>query len=91
MDVMIRKWPLDADRPARCSHGVEELFRVADTGVGIPPEVLPSTFDSFFTTKEEGLGLGLFVSRSIITQHGGTIEVESALGEGTCLSIFLPE
>src|SRR5690606_30676801 len=32
IDVMIRKWPLDADRPARCSHGVEELFRVADTG-----------------------------------------------------------
>ena len=72
----------------RVSGGV--CIRVADTGVGIAPEVLPLMFESFFTTKEEGLGLGLFVSQSIVSQHGGTIEVESTLGVGTTLRIVLP-
>jgi signal transduction histidine kinase len=66
---------------------------VADTGIGIPPEHLPLLFEPFFTTKQpgEGRGLGLSVSASIIKRYGGTIEVESALGQGTTFQIFLPE
>ena len=65
---------------------------VADTGTGIPPEVLPSIFDPFFTTKEpgEGTGLGLSVSYSIIKKHGGDIQVASEPGRGTVFHVCLP-
>jgi signal transduction histidine kinase len=65
---------------------------VKDTGVGIPAERLDSIFDPFFTTKKEGegTGLGLSVTYNIIKHHNGRIYVESAPGEGTCFSIFLP-
>ena len=61
-----------------------------DTGVGIPPEVQIDLFSPFHTTKSEGLGLGLFISQSIIEEHGGSIEVESQAGEGTTFTIWLP-
>ena len=64
------------------------VFR--DTGVGIPPEVQSRLFDPFHTTKPEGLGLGLFISQNIIQEHGGEIQVESAPGEGTTFTIWLP-
>jgi len=51
---------------------------IADEGVGIPPEHLPRIFDPYFTTKAGGSGLGLAVSYSIIRNHGGHIEAESA-------------
>jgi two-component system, NtrC family, sensor kinase len=65
---------------------------VADHGPGIPPEHLPRLFDPFFTTKEpgEGTGLGLSVAHGIVRDHGGWIEVESALGEGSRFTILLP-
>lgn len=64
----------------------------SDTGSGIPADVLPRIFDPFFTTREvgSGTGLGLTVSRDIITAHGGHIEVESTLGTGTKFTIYLP-
>jgi PAS domain S-box-containing protein len=75
-------------RPVR--DGVE--IHVADTGIGIAPDVIGRIFDPFFTTKPrgKGTGLGLLVTRSIVAEHGGTIEVQSALGEGTTFQIFLP-
>ena len=73
-------------------------FRVKDTGKGIRPEDLPKIFDPFFTTKGgahkdvgQGSGLGLSVSRGIIEQHGGRIEVESEVGKGTTFTVFLPK
>jgi signal transduction histidine kinase len=65
---------------------------VQDTGAGIPEEYLPKIFDPFFTTKPEGegTGLGLSVSFGIVSHHGGRIEVESKLGEGTTFTILLP-
>jgi len=64
--------------------------RVSDTGVGIPPENLPKIFTPFFTSKEEGTGLGLAVSFGIVRNHGGKIEVESTPGRGTTFSVSLP-
>jgi len=64
---------------------------VADTGVGMFPEVRTRVFDPFFTTKgKAGLGLGLAVSFGIIRRHGGNIEVESNHGKGTKFRITLP-
>ena len=65
---------------------------VTDTGCGIAPKDLPKIFDPFFSTKEEGkgLGLGLSVTYGIIARHKGVIEAESELGKGAVLTITLP-
>jgi signal transduction histidine kinase len=64
-----------------------------DTGCGIPPQDLPSIFQPRFTTRADshGLGLGLAVSDRIIRAHGGSIQVESAVGRGSTFTILLPE
>jgi signal transduction histidine kinase len=63
---------------------------VADEGKGISPEHLPSLFRPFFTTKGHGTGLGLSLARRMVESHGGTIKVESKLGEGAQFTILLP-
>jgi PAS domain S-box-containing protein len=65
---------------------------VSDNGPGIAPEHRDRLFDPFFTTKPvgEGTGLGLATSHGIVSGHGGRIEVESRLGEGSCFRILLP-
>jgi|GEM_PF-1135553 len=68
----------------------EVLVAIADEGAGIPDEVIDRLFDPFFSTKEEGTGLGLFVSRSIIQEQGGRIDVESTVGEGATFTVALP-
>jgi signal transduction histidine kinase len=69
----------------------EVRIDVADTGVGIPPDLLPRVFEPFFTTKETGTsaGLGLTVAHGIVEQHGGRIEVESEPGQ-TVFHLVLP-
>ncbi|TMB61689.1 MAG: PAS domain S-box protein, partial [Deltaproteobacteria bacterium] len=68
------------------------LIEVSDTGVGIPSENLARIFEPFFTTKEvgHGTGLGLAVCYGILTEHGGTLDVQSTVGAGTTFTITLP-
>lgn len=66
------------------------IVRVADTGAGIPPDRLLAIFDDFMTTKRRGLGLGLATSKRIVEQLGGTIAVESAVGQGTTFTLRFP-
>jgi PAS domain S-box-containing protein len=63
---------------------------IIDQGVGIPEKHLPKIFDPYFTTKQEGSGLGLATTYSIIKRHDGHIIVESNLGVGTTIHIYLP-
>jgi signal transduction histidine kinase len=61
-----------------------------DTGIGIPAEALKTIFEDYKTTKKKGLGLGLAISKKIISQHNGAIEVESIPEKGTTFTIKLP-
>ncbi|MGB8539153.1 MAG: PAS domain S-box protein [Acidobacteriaceae bacterium] len=69
-------------------------LHIADTGVGIAPDVLPKVFDAFFTTRATvGTGIGLFIAKNFIEGHGGQISIESRTGpekHGTTVRIFLP-
>ncbi len=67
----------------------DSMIIISDTGVGIPKENISHLFDPFFTTKEEGTGLGLSIVHSIISKHGGKMEVKSKLGAGTEISVIL--
>jgi signal transduction histidine kinase len=73
-------------------HGDSAVLSICDNGCGIPPESFAQLFDPFYTTKSvgEGTGLGLSISHGIVTGHGGRIEVESRVDEGTCFHVFLP-
>ncbi|HUA85304.1 MAG TPA: ATP-binding protein [Bryobacteraceae bacterium] len=63
---------------------------VIDRGSGIEPKNLESIFNPFFTTKAEGVGLGLAICSKIVDEHGGQIKVESTPGEGSVFHVFLP-
>ncbi len=63
---------------------------VKDAGIGIPPENLDHIFDPFFTSKDEGSGLGLSISHQIIQEHGGYVKVDSKVGKGTTFFINVP-
>ncbi|MCA1613932.1 MAG: ATP-binding protein, partial [Acidobacteria bacterium] len=63
---------------------------IADTGGGMTEEQLESVFEPFYTTKSQGLGLGMAYARKVIEQHGGAISVESSPGAGTTIRVDLP-
>ncbi len=66
----------------------EVLFQ--DTGPGIPPDVLEKIFEPLYSTKSFGVGLGLPTVRQIMEQHGGNIDIQSEVGKGTTVRIWLP-
>jgi PAS domain S-box-containing protein len=74
--------------PLPAGHYVQ--FEVQDNGTGIPAEYLEKIFDSYYTTKKHGTGLGLSTVRSIVHQHGGQITVSSTVGTGTTFSLYFP-
>jgi signal transduction histidine kinase len=86
---------LKIDVRENTTAGMVEI-RIADTGVGIPPEQLRMIFEPFYTTKQPdgnghgGTGLGLSVCRQIIEQHHGRIRVESVVGKGSTFTVKLP-
>jgi signal transduction histidine kinase len=82
------EWHLADDEPRYLKDQVE--LRFIDTGEGIAEDVRERMFIPFYTTKEKGTGLGLAICQRIVKNHGGTIEVESKLGEGTQFVIRLP-
>ena len=65
-------------------------IRVRDGGPGLPPEAAALVFEPFYTTKEKGMGIGLYLTKRIIEAHGGTIEVHGGNGQGTEFRIELP-
>ena len=66
------------------------IIQVHDTGCGIPSELLPTIFEPYITYKENGTGLGLAICNQIVKAHGGSIAVNSSLGDGTTFSVSLP-
>ncbi|MBI5718190.1 MAG: PAS domain S-box protein [Burkholderiales bacterium] len=92
---------MEADTPAahrtlviaarRDDDGARVRFEIADGGPGIAPEVVARLFTPFFTTRAEGMGLGLSLCRTVVEQHGGTLEfAPGANGRGTVFRFTLP-
>lgn len=77
-------------RPLAQNRRKEAAIEILDTGKGIPPVLTAKIFDSFFTTKEKGTGLGLAVSKRIVEEHGGTITVSNRKEGGASFVLTLP-
>jgi PAS domain S-box-containing protein len=95
LTVSLENIDLDREQPAESGHlipGRYARLTVMDTGHGMDEKTKQRIFDPYFTTKEKGVGtgLGLAVVQGIVTKAGGSIAVESELGEGTTFSVFLP-
>jgi signal transduction histidine kinase len=72
------------DQPAKVV-----ILEVTDTGKGIPPEVQKRLFDPFFSTKEGGTGLGLSIAARIVEKHGGALQYQTRVNQGTTFGIVL--
>lgn len=72
------------------NDGGSPAAEITDTGAGIPPHLRDKVFDVFFSTKKEGSGLGLALTKKIVDQHRGTIVMQSEHGKGTSFRITLP-
>ncbi len=74
----------------RAGRSIEDQILIKNDGAPIPPEIVDKVFEPFFTTKRAGTGLGLATVKKIIEEHGGSITIGSAPGEGTTVTIRLP-
>jgi signal transduction histidine kinase len=74
----------------RAGRGIEDQILIKNDGAPIPPEIVDKVFEPFFTTKKAGSGLGLATVKKIVEEHGGSIAIGSAPGEGTTVTIRLP-
>jgi signal transduction histidine kinase len=84
--------PLGEIRVVTMTESDRAVVEVQDDGIGIPPDALPRIFEPFYTSKPVGLGtgLGLFISRKIVSDLGGTLEVQSTVNVGTTFRVALP-
>ena len=90
LDAMPAGGRLEISAVRTCDpDGARVTFR--DSGVGIAEETLGKLFEPFHTTKDHGMGLGLYVCHGIVADHRGHIDVESVPGEGTTFTVWLPE
>ncbi|MCL4864146.1 MAG: HAMP domain-containing histidine kinase, partial [Caldilineaceae bacterium] len=71
-------------------EGQGVVLAVSDTGMGIDDEAVDRIFEPFYSTKNDGTGLGLSVTYGIVQGHGGTIRVRSEVGEGSQFAVWLP-
>jgi signal transduction histidine kinase len=71
-------------------EGAELVLSVSDTGVGLPPDKTDAVFEAFYTTKPQGTGMGLSISRSIVESHGGRLWASSGTGRGATFHFSLP-
>jgi two-component system, NtrC family, nitrogen regulation sensor histidine kinase GlnL len=74
----------------QCGGRAAAVVEIGDRGPGIPIEIQEQLFDPFFTTKDGGTGLGLPISLRIVEEHGGAIEVQSQMGQGSTFCVLLP-
>jgi signal transduction histidine kinase len=68
----------------------EVQVTVQDTGIGVEPSKVDQIFEAFYTTKSDGMGMGLWISRSIVEKHGGRLWVAQSKGPGTTIILRLP-
>ena len=80
-----------ATRPEGAGVGANGVvIEISDSGGGIPPEILPTVCEPFFTTRPEGTGLGLAIAKRYVEEAGGRLEIASAVGRGTAVRVWLP-
>ncbi len=95
LEIVLEETAFSGPDPAN-EPGIEAgkyvQLTICDTGTGIDPEIKDKIFDPYFTTKEagKGTGMGLAVAHGIIKSYGGTISIDSQLGKGTAVHVFLP-
>lgn len=93
LNIAARDSVVEGMHPDRAPGASEEhycLVEITDTGHGIEPDILPQIFDPFFTQKPTGTGIGLSSAQSIVTTHGGFIDVQTEPGQGSTFRVFLP-
>jgi signal transduction histidine kinase len=71
-------------------RGHDAVIDVIDTGPGISPDAIGQIFQAYYTTKKSGTGIGLAMTKRIVEEHGGRIDVRSEVGKGSDFSITLP-
>ena len=77
--------------PAKGPQGQPMIVvRFRDSGSGIPDAIRSEIFDPFFSTKKSGVGLGLWIAKQIMTQHGGLLDVEESSSRGSVFAVWLP-
>ncbi len=89
-DVVVEVRQAAADSSSSDGPGATLVVTITDDGPGIAAEIMPNLFEPYFTTKEEGTGLGLATSRAIVVEHGGQISIRSRPGAGTTCEVVLP-
>jgi two-component system sensor histidine kinase PilS (NtrC family) len=89
--VTVRVLPADVPGSGARSRAGFAMVEVRDSGAGIRSEDLHQVFDPFWSTKVGGTGLGLAIVNRIVERHGGSVEIESRVGVGTTLRLWLPK